>query len=136
MQALSNLNVIAIVLVVVFSMLIGFIWYSLPVFGTMWMKEGGYKESDLKGGSSFGYLLTTIGSVVMAIVMSLVLDYAKIDSMRGGMKMGVLLWIGFVATSYAATYVFSKRSTKLYLIDAGYFLANLVMAGAVIAYFN
>ena len=43
------------------------------------------------------------------------------------------LWIGFVATAYAATYVFSQKSLKLWAIDAGYFLAVLMAQGALLA---
>jgi hypothetical protein len=128
---MPEINVLAVVLIAVASMVIGFVWYSPMLFANAWMKEIGLKMEDLKGGSGVGYLMTTIGSVIMAIVMGILVSYLNITRVIDGVFLGVLIWVGFVATSFMANYIFSHKSLRLFLIDCGYFFVSLATAGAI-----
>lgn len=133
MEVLKSVDILSVVLVAVSSMAIGFVWYSNALFAKTWQKEVGLKDSDIKGGPGMGYLLTTVASLVMGTVMSIVANYAAVNSLVTGLKLGLLVWVGFTATAMAANYIFAKKSLKLFLIDSGYFLVSYLAAGAIIA---
>ena len=57
-------------------------------------------------------------------------------SIRGGVISGFLVWLGFVITTMGVNHAFSGAPTKLTLIDGGYWLAVLLIQGAVIGAFG
>ncbi len=127
-----EISILAVILSAVASMVIGFAWYSNVLFSKPWMKETGVSMSNEGKGAGMGYLLTTVGSIVMAVVLSVFMNLTKTEGLVNGLFIGFLAWLGFVAPSYMATYIFSGKSLKLYLIDCGYFLASFLAAGAII----
>jgi hypothetical protein len=56
----------------------------------------------------------------------------KADSAVKGAQTGILMGIGFVATTALSTYMFEGRSFHLYLINEGYPVVGLALMGAVI----
>jgi Protein of unknown function (DUF1761) len=63
-------NFIAVLVASLASLLIGYVWYNPKVFGSIWMREAGLTEEELKKGSMvkiFG--LTIIYSLLLAFWM-------------------------------------------------------------------
>lgn len=131
-----ELFILGIIGVGVLSMVVGFVWYSMQLFGKPWMKEVGLSMEDIGQGPGMGYLVTTVMSLVMAIVMNVFVVYTNTTTVVNGALLGLLAWVGFVAYAFGTNYIFEKRSLKLFLIDSGYFLVVLVAAGAIMGYFN
>jgi hypothetical protein len=129
----ADINYLAVVVAGLASMAIGFVWYSLKVFGHSWMKETKLTMKDIGNGPGAGYALVTVGSLLQAYVLAHFVDFTEAATWFEGLVTGTWVWIGFVATAYAATYVFSQKSFKLWMIDAGYFLAVLMAQGAILA---
>lgn len=126
-------NIVAVIAVAVISLVLGFIWYHPAIFGTIWMKEAGLQLSDLKQGPGKGYILTFFASILMAVAMSLLANYGGTRTIFGGIKLGGLVGLGIVATAFVANYVFSQKTLKLFLIDTGYFVINMVIAGIIVS---
>ena len=129
----ADINYLAVFVAGMLSMVIGFVWYSLKVFGHSWMKESKLTMKDIGKGPGTGYLLVTVGSLLQAYVLAHFVDFTAATTWFEGAVTGTWIWIGFVGTAYTATYVFSQKSLKLWMIDAGYFLAVLMVQGAVLA---
>ena len=129
----ADINYLAVLVAGLLSMVIGFGWYSLSVFGKTWMKETKLTMKDIGKGPGPGYALVTVGSLLQAYVLAHFVDFTNSTTALEGAQTGTWLWVGFVATAYAATYVFSQKSLKLWMIDAGYFLVVLMAQGALLA---
>ena len=130
----ADINYLAVVVAALLSMVIGFVWYSLKVFGKPWMKETGLTMKDIGNGPGADkYVLVTVSSLVQAYVLAHFVDYTSATTWVEGAVTGFWLWAGFVATAYTATYVFTKKSVRLWTIDTGYFLALLLVQGALLA---
>lgn len=126
-----NINVWAVIVAAIINMVIGSLWYSKALFADAWLKEIGKKMGDL-GSPNMGYMIATIAALVQAWVLAVVIHWRGADTLGLGLKVGLLVWLGFVATSYAAMYTFEKRSQKLYAINAGYYLVVLLINGALL----
>ncbi len=126
-----NINWLAVIVAAVSTMVVGFVWYALPVFGRSWMAAIGKTEEEL-GGPGPAYALTLIGSLIRAVVLALVVGVAPAQTVVDGALVGLLVGVGFEVTAYGATYIFSGRSLTLYLIDAGYHVVSLVVMGAIL----
>ena len=46
-----EMNFIALFVAAIITLFVGFIWYHPKVFGTIWMKEAGLTEDQLKTGN-------------------------------------------------------------------------------------
>ena len=128
---ISNLNYLAIFVAALSTFLIGGLWYSPLLFAKTWMKENGFTEESLKGGNMamiFG------GSFVLAFVMSFNLAAFLADSsdLSWGITAGALAGIGWVTAAMGVTYLFERKSMKLFLINAGYHIISFIIMGAIV----
>jgi hypothetical protein len=128
-----DINWLAIIVSVVVLMVIGALWYSPMLFANSWMKIVGKKEEDLKGGASTGYVIAIIADIVMAYVLSHVVDYTGATTALAGAQAGFWMWLGFVAPTMVMNNVFEGRPTKLFWINAGMQLVGLLIVGAILA---
>jgi hypothetical protein len=131
----SGVNYLAVLVAAVLNMVVGALWYSPALFGKSWLALMGWKPEDAQqrmAGSQRAYALTFVASLLMAYGLARVLAYAQTFTLTGGVLIGLLAWIGFVATSQGTSYLFEGRSFRLYTINTGYHLASLVLMGALL----
>lgn len=83
-------NVKALLLAAVANMVIGSIWYNPKVFGTMWMKEIGKTEEDLKGanmlilfGTTFVFALMLSTAIMPIVVHQMHLGSICMNQLQG-----------------------------------------------------
>lgn len=122
------MHILAIILAVVAPFVLGFLWYG-PLFQDPWMKEIGHDPDDPQNtsmGLTFG--LATILTLVAVLVADTFLISEAATAMQG-LSQGLLLGIGVAATALGINYVFSQRSVRLYLIDAGYLVLMFGLIG-------
>jgi hypothetical protein len=127
-----SVNWWAILLAALANMFIGYVWYSNLLFAKPWMKAVGIKESDLKQGPGPGYLLTFLGAMLTAYVLTHIVTYTNSLTVFEGLKTGFWVWLGFVVPAFGAEYIFSKRTLNHYLITVGYHALALMAAGAIV----
>jgi hypothetical protein len=127
-----TLNWVAIILCSIIAMVVGALWYSNALFAKPWMKEIGKKESEL-GSSNAGYIIAMVANVVMTFVLANVIHEFSPRSVLAGAGVGLLMWLGFTATTAGMNYAFSGKSFKLFSIDTGLQLVVLMINGAILA---
>ena len=128
-----QVNYVAVLLAAVSAMVIGSIWYG-PLFGKAWMKLTGVSKEDVnKKEMPKLYGIMFLGALVEGYILSHFIHYAGAYTVFDGAKTGVWAWLGFVAATMLGSYLFAKRPVKLFYIDAGYALVNLMVMGAIIA---
>jgi len=126
-----EVNYIAVIVAGFSSFIVGGIWYSPLLFLTTWMKENGFSEDQLKKSNmkkifGFSFLLSII------IAFNLAAFLGKDSGFIWGMSAGALAGIGWVAAAYGITYLFERKSFKLWLINAGYHVITFTVMGAII----
>ncbi len=132
-----DINYLAVLVAAIASMIVGAIWYSPMVMGKQWMALTGKTEEEIKkmpkNKMTKMYLLTFIGSLVMAYVLAHMIDYVNADTATGGLQTGFWLWLGFVAPAFLSEHLFNGKPMKLYGIVTGFQLVNLLVMGVIIA---
>jgi len=82
--------------------------------------------------------MTYIGGVVTAAVTAYVLAVLMgglgATTPVDGVIVGVVVWLGFVATWLASGVFFERRSTEWWAINAGQAIVSLAIMGAIIGY--
>lgn len=126
-----DVNNWAVLVSAVSAMVLGTVWYR--VFATPWMALARPGETNQEmSGAGIGYLIAAGASLLTAYVLAHVVGYVEAVEVFDGAVTGVWMWLGFVGTTMASNYVFSGKPLKLYLIDAPYFLVQLVIMGAIL----
>lgn len=129
-----GINYIAVLIAAVLAMVLGFVWYSKSMFGKQWMKLAGLLEEDTKKGNMpvlFGTMFA--GAIIEGYVLAYFIQYAGAYGLIDGIKVGLWAWLGFVVTTTLSNSMFEQRPLKLWYINAGYALVNLIIMGTVIA---
>jgi hypothetical protein len=58
------------------------------------------------------------------------------SGMADGLKMGFMIGLCFSSMSLGINYQFSRRSTALYFIDAGFIVASSTIMGTIIGWMS
>jgi Protein of unknown function (DUF1761) len=79
-------------------------------------------------------VLAFVADLIMAWMLAGVLGHLGPGqvTLRNGIISGAFLWFGFVLTTMAVNNAFAGRKHTLTAIDAGHWLAVLVVMGAVV----
>jgi hypothetical protein len=125
----------AILLAAIANMLVGALWYSEYLFGTMWRKLTRLRDREIKVAQGSAYRASFISALLMAYVMAYLFQFTKVETFGQAASAGVWLWVGFVFTTHLTTTFFGRRSLLLMMIDVGYFLMAMMVMGAVFLLF-
>jgi len=123
---------LAILGCIVVSMALGYLWYSNWLFGPSWAKLTGLSEHDLKKQrAGINYLIMMIAVLLEALVLSVIFSFVQVSDLTESLKIGFLMWSGFIATTHLSNSLFGRVPLKLYLINTGFHLVA-IMAMSVI----
>ena len=131
----SSINWLAVLVCVVVSMVSGSIWYHPKVFFTIWWKGIGNSEQDMNAmeGGAMIWVLTILASFVQAVFVALFLSVMGSNTLAAGLQAGFLIWLGFVAPTNLVNKLFAGHGLKVWAIEAGNHLVNMLLFGAVFA---
>jgi Protein of unknown function (DUF1761) len=128
---MANANLIAILIAALSGFLVGGLWYG-PIFGKIWRKEAGITNQHIRAFNPvkiFG--LTFAFSVVSAIFLGHLLASTGVTKPHIVMMISVGVALGFIIPALGINYLFNNRSGKLFVIDAGYWIAFYAAMGGV-----
>jgi hypothetical protein len=126
-----DVNLLAILAATVANIILGIIWYSPALFGKSWMDLIGKRNSELHR-STIEYAGSFLAALAAAYVLALLVEATQSNSIEAGALLGLIIGLGFIATSTAVNYMFEKRPMRLYLITVGYHVLSLVFMGAIL----
>lgn len=128
-----DLNWLAILVIVVGSMLLGFLWFAKALFGKQWMAAIGKTEEDLKRGQRKAMSGMVILSIIQAIVLAHVVRWAGAATFGDGLLAGLLVWLGFSFASGMMNGLFAQRNATAVWIEQLYYGVLLAVGGGVLA---
>jgi hypothetical protein len=136
---LLEVNLLAVLVAALSTMVVGFLWYSPLLFARPWVVLMGYDPEDkskleeMRKGAGKSYAISFIASLVSAFVLGKIVDITSVNTVLYGMKIGFAMWLGFVTTVQLTSVLFAKQPFKLYAINTGYQLVCYLVMGAILA---
>ncbi len=136
---MHNLNLLAILVAAISTIVVGFIWYSPILFAKPWMREMGYdpddksKVQEMQKSAGPAYFASFIASLVSAFILALFFHEMRVQSVDIGLLIAFHVWLGFVATVQLTGVLFMKQSMKLFAINTGYQLACYLVMGSILS---
>lgn len=129
-----NLNWLAILVAAIVSFLFEAIWFT--VFMKQWLAGIGRTMEWLTASATVTpgvqYATALICSLIAATILSIAIQATGEQTVRRGILCAILIWIGFIATSWAKEYIFEVRTLELFAINTGYSLIDLILIGAIV----
>ena len=124
----------AVILATVIYIIIGFIWYSKPVFGEPWMNLSKMTKKDTQKSMGTAFIGMIVIALIQAYFLASLIIAFKGMSVRAGVQIGFFTWLGFIATTQLSGVLWCKKPVQLYFITAGcYLVTYLIMGGAISA---
>jgi hypothetical protein len=71
-------------------------------------------------------------AALMAIGIDCVTQLTGPQTAPRGIKVGLLLWLGFIFTSWSTEYAFEVRPLSLLGINAGFWILGVIVMGAIV----
>lgn len=127
-----GVNYLAVVVAAVVALVIGFIWYSPRVFGTRWMAYLGTTQAQLGNPGPTGMAVGVVASLLNAWVLALLSLNLGGTTLTDGVLLGVLAWLGFMATITAAQISFEKKPWGLWILNNAHNLLVQVIMAAIV----
>lgn len=127
----GGLNWLAIIVATVAAFILGGAWYAKGLFGGAWMQDVGLSDEDANNANmrkTFGgaFVLQLVAAMTLASILG------PESTWLLGVRTGLILGIGILATAYGVTYIFEQRPLRLFMINAGYNVVLLAVMGAII----
>ena len=133
-----GVNIWAVLVCAIATVVVGFLWYSPALFANPWMKLMGHDPNDKakiaemqkSAGPSYG--MSFVASLLSSFVLGKLIAVAGFSTAFDGLKIGLVVWLGFVTTVQLTSALFSHQPNKLYMINTGYQLVCYVVMGAIL----
>ena len=81
-------------------------------------------------------VIASVACLVLAYMLAGLMGHLANVTIRGGVISAFFVWIGFVLTTVATNHAFEGMKPVVTAIDAGHWLAVLVLMGAIIGAFG
>ena len=135
---LHHVNLLAVLVAAISTMIVGAVWYSPILFAKPWMREMGYDPDDkvkikeMKKSAGPAYFGSFIASLITAFVLALLFHWIRVSDLHMGIGIAFHVWLGFVATVQFTDALFQKKSMKLFAINTGFQLVCFLAMGAIL----
>ena len=136
---LHHVNLLAVLVAAISTMVVGFIWYSPILFAKPWMREMGYDPDDkarikeMQKSAGPAYFGSFVASLITAFTLALVFHWVRVSGLHFGLITAFHVWLGFVATVQFTDALFQKKSMKLFAINTGFQMVCFLAMGAILA---
>lgn len=128
---MEQINYLAVVVAAASAFLLGGLWYSPALFGATWKREAGVShDQSQQGHGPIVFAVSFLFSLIAATVFALFLgpEPPFSTAVPDGLAIGAC----WVATSFGINYQFANRTFKLFLIDAGYHVAQFTLYAVIL----
>jgi Protein of unknown function (DUF1761) len=126
-------NPAAIAVATLIYFFLGAAWFTM--FMNPWLAGIGRTMAELKASGVppwLGYVVALIMTTILAIALSWIIQSTGPQTAVRGASIALLLWFGFVFTTWATEYAFEARSLSILAINTGYPLVGMLLMGLVL----
>ena len=130
---MEHIDWLGVVLGAVAFFAVGGLWYGV-LFGKLWQREVGMSDEQLKAGANMPLIFGLC--FLLELLVSLTLGHlyaATAPSDRAKLMMSIGLALGVMAPAIGITYLYMRKSLKLFLLDSAHFVVGMAAMGGVFA---
>ncbi|MEP6602825.1 MAG: DUF1761 domain-containing protein [Spartobacteria bacterium] len=112
---------------------LGYVWYSF-LFGRIAAAEEGRDVNATRTGGEMGAQLvgTFVANVIAAGAMAYLIKRTGITDMNHALKLAAATGIGFAGTAITMSSIWEGKTTKNWMVDAGYYFAGAILLAMIL----
>jgi hypothetical protein len=130
-RGMMDINWLAVVLGTIVFFALGAVWYT-ALFGKAWQREVGLSDEQLRAGGNMALTMGTCFVLEFIVVLTLGHLFAFLHpGDHAKMMMASGFGLAIMSPAIGITYLYMRKSLKLWLIDAGYFVIGMTAVGLV-----
>ena len=129
-KSFYEINWLAVAVVIILSFALGALWHSV-LFKKGWSADSG----SIYGPENHGNPAVIFGLSALlhlVLVIALAMFVGQHTNFLGGALKGLFISLVWISTSIGVTYIFVGRTFRLFLIDAGFYVVFLSLAGMIL----
>lgn len=130
-----HINYFAVIVAAAAAFAMGGVWYSPLLFAKQWVKAHGFSEQrveEMQKGASKAYAGSLLCQLLIAFGIAVLVSYLHLWRWLQGLKLGVLIWVGFALPLGLMANMFSDKRITAFYIDAGYQLICLLLMASIV----
>lgn len=131
-----QVNLWAVLLAMLSSMVVGSVWYAKGVMGDRWAKLVKLDDKKMKAGAARALAITVIVSTITAYVLAHVIylsnQFFGNSFLQDALTTAFWVWLGFVAARIITHDVFEQRPQQLTIMTIVHELITLEVMALVI----
>lgn len=131
-MALTHLTVLGTVASALAIWFFGWFWYSPAAFGPMWMKAAGISKEKMGANVQATMIEGAVASFVQAVALGVFLSLFHPASIQEAIEIGLAAWVAVQLPIWLHQRIYEKRPLPLLLINGGYGLASVLLAGVLL----
>jgi hypothetical protein len=130
---MEHINWLGVVLGAVAFFAVGAVWYT-TLFGKAWQRAVGLSDEQLKTRANMPLIFGTcfLLELLVSLTVGHIYAYTAPDD-RSKLMIAVGLAAGVMAPAIGISYLYMRKSLKLFLIDAGHLIVGMAALGGVFA---
>ena len=133
---LPTANFLAIFVSALAYFAFGYVWFSLlfAKVRNVELEKIGVKMSRPAGNKmAMKMLYTFAGNFLGAMAIAYVFHHLGVTTIDRGLKVGLIMGIGFTSSTLAIAYPWEDKSIKLFIIDAGHYVVGLLVCSLILS---
>ena len=127
----TGINYLAAIVATLVAYFFGALWYSPILFGNTWMRALGKGKEDLPA-PTLPMLIGFVCTFVTALGLELLINGMGLQSLLGGVTIGLVVAVAFIVTNTLSEYLYSGASFRLFWIHAGYRLISILIMSVIL----
>ncbi|GAB3552468.1 hypothetical protein GCM10027404_23070 [Arthrobacter tumbae] len=139
-MAVPEINVLAVIIATLSTMVVGTIWYTPKVFGNYWMRTAKVNPSGDGKDAVKPILITVVVSFISAWVLAgsaaIAQEFYGGNFLLNTLITAVILWAGFTATRFATHDAFEGRPVGLTILNSAHELVTFIVMALIIGLFG
>ena len=137
---MPDINIWAVVVATLSTLVVGSIWYTKRVFGAYWIRVARVDEEAAAQRGSWPIVITVVVSLVTALVLagaiSIAHEFYDGTFLVDALVTGTLLWAGFTAARLVTHDAFEGRPAGLTMLNLGHELVTVLVMSLIIGLFG
>jgi hypothetical protein len=125
------INIYAVIISIIIYWLLGALWFSKKGFGKIWSKALG-KNLDELGPDIKQAIGSFLTNAVVIFILAFLLDLIVPHNLFASFLVSLLIGVGFIFTADLYDVIFEQKSFIAFLIDIGYHMVGIIIAGLIL----
>lgn len=125
-------TVLPILLCVIVTMVLGFLWYSQWLFGKAWAQEVRVDKTRASAQSMMTAMIVhVLCTIVTSYVILISMRYISVDPWRITERV-VILWAAFGLCTHLTHWMYEQKSLRFMLISGGFDLISVLLSTVIL----